>query len=121
MSSAPAYLKALVARRNAGHRIGDVVVSIGWPSDRLWRWIDRSPFARRVSLLATPEPHVAYSFTACVGLSCLVWCERQDDRGRAADLAESLCAAGALRVAVLHVNDAAVDWYRVAADWRVAA
>lgn len=119
--SNPAYCKALVARRNAGERIGDVVVAVGWPSARLKRWAERSPFGQRTALLATPDRHADYSFGACIGLSCLVWTEQQQDRARAAQIAESLCVAGALRVAVIDADDGGVDWFRTAAEWRTAA
>jgi hypothetical protein len=99
----PAYAKNLIARRNQRQKIGDVFVSIGWPSDWLKSLVESSPFAKNAHILGTPDPLKKYEFGCVCGLSVCVWCDQPDHKKRGLELIRQIILYNPLRLFLLDV------------------
>jgi hypothetical protein len=94
----PAYSKTLIEHRNKCQKIGDVFVSIGWPSECLRSVIQSSPFEKNALILGTPDPIKKYDFGSVHGLSVCVWCDQPDHKKRGLELIQQIILYNPLRL-----------------------
>jgi hypothetical protein len=116
----PPYSRELIARRNSNDHPSEIYVAVGWPTNWLRNHVETSPHARGAAIIATPELR-PYDWRALVGLSCIIWFERDEQEPRAFDIATSIQRVGPLRLVALNATTGAQSWFRTAEEMRAAA
>lgn len=116
MMAYPSYTRALVDRRNRGIPTDSVFISVGWPSQWLRGFVDKSTLAANAALLAAPDRDLEYDFSACVGLSCCIWYERPKDAPRAAEIAAMVLRANPLRLFTTFPEAGETVFYKLAPE-----
>lgn len=110
----------MIDRRNRGVPTDSVFIAVGWPSLWLREFVERDSLNKKAVMIAVPEQK-KYNFAACVGLSCCVWCEREEDAARTREIVDMVMTANPLRLFILNPVTGATEFVKVAGEVRAAA